>query len=103
MVAAGGVRARPPDTFTRDVRLGGVVRRAFEHQQWRAYNPPHVMTEADYERAVLWVPDPTSPAGWIRRKVWADEPKRKKPPMGFGFSPPSRESAPTDDMERKTT
>ena len=45
------------------------------------------MSEADYERAVLWVPDPTSPAGWIRRKVWAEEPKRKKkPPMGFGFA-----------------
>lgn len=42
------------------------------------------MSDSDYERAVLWVPDPTSPAGWIRRKVWADEPKRKKPPMGFG-------------------
>jgi hypothetical protein len=44
------------------------------------------MSEAEYERAVLWVPDPSSPVGWIRRKVWAaDEPKRKKPPMGFGF------------------
>ncbi|MDQ3809684.1 MAG: hypothetical protein M3336_05280 [Chloroflexota bacterium] len=42
------------------------------------------MSEAEYERAVLWIPDPTSPAGWIRRKVWADEPKPKKPPMGFG-------------------
>ena len=45
------------------------------------------MSDTDYERAVLWVPDPSSPAGWIRRKVWAsDEPKRKKPPMGFGQS-----------------
>jgi hypothetical protein len=42
------------------------------------------MSESDYERAVLWVPDPNSPVGWIRRKVWADEPKRQKPPMGFG-------------------
>jgi len=45
------------------------------------------MSDTDYERAVLWVPDPTSPAGWIRRKVWVDEPKRKKPPMGFGMAP----------------
>ena len=44
------------------------------------------MSDSEYERAVLWVPDPTSPAGWIRRKVWNDEPKRKKPPMGFGFA-----------------
>jgi hypothetical protein len=44
------------------------------------------MSDSDYERAVLWVPDPSSPAGWIRRKVWAEEPKRKKPPMGFGFA-----------------
>ena len=42
------------------------------------------MNDSEYERAVLWVPDPNSPAGWIRRKVWADEPKRKKPAMGFG-------------------
>jgi hypothetical protein len=60
------------------------------------------MSDSDYERAVLWVPDPSSPAGWIRRKVWADEPKRKKPPMGFGFaSGPRREHAPTDDSERR--
>ena len=50
------------------------------------------MSDSDYERAVLWVPDPSSPAGWIRRKVWADEPKRKKPPMGFNAGvPPRRE------------
>lgn len=56
------------------------------------------MSDADYERAILWVPDPNSPAGWIRRKIWADEPKRKKPPMGFGFaSHRSCESASTDD------
>jgi hypothetical protein len=42
------------------------------------------MSDSEYERAVLWIPDPTSPAGWIRRKVWADEPQRRKPPMGFG-------------------
>ena len=42
------------------------------------------MSDSEFERAVLWVPDPSSPAGWIRRKVWAEEPKRKKPPMGFG-------------------
>jgi hypothetical protein len=54
------------------------------------------MSDTDYERAVLWVPDPNSPAGWIRRKVWAAEPKRKKPPMGFGAAP-RRETAPTDD------
>jgi len=55
------------------------------------------MSDSDYERAVLWVPDPNSPAGWIRRKVWADEPKRKKPPMGFGMPPrrPERQE-PTD-------
>jgi hypothetical protein len=56
------------------------------------------MSDTDYERAVLWVPDPNSPAGWIRRKVWADEPKRKKPPMGFGVSPPRDTS---DDSARK--
>ena len=51
---------------------------------------------SDYERAVLWVPDPNSPAGWIRRKVWApDEPKRKKPPMGFGVS--TRRETSADD------
>ena len=43
----------------------------------------------EYEKAILWVPDPTSPAGWIRRKVWPaneDDPKKKraKPPIGFG-------------------
>ncbi len=44
----------------------------------------------DYEKAILWVPDPTSPAGWIRRKVWAaseeespTSPRRRKPQMGF--------------------
>ncbi len=45
------------------------------------------MSDSEYERAVLWVPDPSSPAGWIRRKVWADEPKRKKPAMGFHPNP----------------
>ena len=59
------------------------------------------MSDSDYERAVLWVPDPSSPAGWIRRKVWADEPKRKKPPMGFGAGTARRESARTDDSDRK--
>lgn len=43
----------------------------------------------DYEKAILWVPDPTSPAGWVRRKVWASNedkhpPKKAKRPMGFG-------------------
>jgi hypothetical protein len=42
----------------------------------------------EYEKAILWVPDPTSPAGWIRRKVWPandDESKKlAKPPIGFG-------------------
>jgi hypothetical protein len=52
------------------------------------------MSDSDYERAVLWVPDPSSPAGWIRRKVWADEPKRKKPPMGFNSRLPGREREP---------
>ena len=56
------------------------------------------MSDNDYERAVLWVPDPSSPAGWIRRKVWADEPKRKKPPMGFGFA---ARRAPRDDEEEE--
>jgi hypothetical protein len=61
------------------------------------------MSDSDYERAVLWVPDPNSPAGWIRRKVWADEPKRKKPPMGFGFGAAAagRENARVDDSERR--
>jgi hypothetical protein len=58
------------------------------------------MSDSDYERAVLWVPDPNSPAGWIRRKVWADEPKRKKPPMGFGMAT-RRDSSRTDDTERR--
>ena len=57
------------------------------------------MSESDYERAVLWVPDPTSPAGWIRRKVWADDqPKRKKPPMGFGM--PRRRESSEDNFEK---
>jgi hypothetical protein len=59
------------------------------------------MADADYERAVLWVPDPSSPAGWIRRKVWADEPKRKKPPMGFGMPPRRVDSTRTDDSDRR--
>ena len=45
----------------------------------------------EYEKAILWVPDPTSPAGWIRRKVWAagenESRKRTKPPIGFGRPP----------------
>jgi hypothetical protein len=56
------------------------------------------MSESEYERAVLWVPDPTSPVGWIRRKVWTDEPKRKKPPMGFATR---RDSADTDDADKR--
>ncbi len=59
------------------------------------------MSDTDYERAVLWVPDPSSPAGWIRRKVWADEPKRKKPPMGFGAAQPRR-GEPADDPRTVT-
>jgi hypothetical protein len=56
------------------------------------------MSDSDYERAVLWVPDPNSPAGWIRRKVWAEEPKRKKPPMGFGApAARRRESSPASE------
>ena len=55
------------------------------------------MSDTEYERAVLWVPDPTSPAGWIRRKVWAEEPKRKKPPMGFGFAAKRREALDDED------
>ena len=60
------------------------------------------MYDADYERAILWIPDPNRPAGWIRRKVWAaDEPKRNKPPMGFGFASPRRsESGASDDRRR---
>jgi len=58
------------------------------------------MSETDYERAVLWVPDPTSPAGWIRRKVRAEEPKRKKPPMGFGVSSRRAEPTGSDDTHR---
>jgi hypothetical protein len=60
------------------------------------------MSDSDYERAVLWVPDPTSPVGWIRRKVWADEPKRKKPPMGFGVSPRREASPESDDSKPRT-
>jgi hypothetical protein len=56
------------------------------------------MSDTDYERAVLWVPDPSSPAGWIRRKVWAaDEPKRKKPPMGFGAAQVRRRETADED------
>jgi len=58
------------------------------------------MSDSDYERAVLWVPDPTSPAGWIRRKVWAEEPKRKKPPMGFAVIARRAERAGSDDTHR---
>jgi len=60
------------------------------------------MSDNEYERAVLWVPDPSSPAGWIRRKVWADEPKRKtKPPMGFGFAPVRREPNAIDNDDKR--
>jgi len=55
------------------------------------------MSDSEYERAVLWVPDPSSPQGWIRRKVWADEPKRKKPPMGFGVAQVRRREDAGDD------
>jgi hypothetical protein len=60
------------------------------------------MSDSEYERAVLWLPDPNSPAGWIRRKVWPEEPKRKKPPMGFGAATTRREPAanPCDDAYR---
>jgi hypothetical protein len=58
------------------------------------------MSDSDYERAILWVPDPNSPVGWIRRKVWADEPKRKKPPMGFGFGGRRNEPSLTDDSPK---
>ncbi len=45
----------------------------------------------DYEKAILWVPDPTSPVGWIRRKVWSNNEdesptasnRHRKPQMGF--------------------
>jgi hypothetical protein len=57
------------------------------------------MSDSEYERAVLWIPDPNSPAGWIRRKVWSDEPKRKKPPMGFGRAP--RRETGADDSEQR--
>ena len=58
------------------------------------------MSDSEYERAVLWVPDPGSPAGWIRRKVWADEqPKRKKPPMGFAPGATARRNDPASEDE----
>lgn len=58
------------------------------------------MSESDYERAVLWVPDPNSPAGWIRRKVWpADEPKRQKPPMGFRTRPSAETRTQSETQE----
>ena len=60
------------------------------------------MNDTDYERAVLWVPDPNSPAGWIRRKVWADEPKKTKPPMGFGVIA-QRETESVDETTRPRT
>ena len=56
--------------------------------------------DSDYERAVLWIPDPNSPAGWIRRKVWSDEPKRKKPPMGFGVAPRRQRETDADESAR---
>jgi hypothetical protein len=44
--------------------------------------------DTDYEKAILWVPDPASPKGWIRRKVWSPEEEaakpRTRPMMGFG-------------------
>jgi hypothetical protein len=55
------------------------------------------VSDSEYERAVLWVPDPNSPAGWIRRKVWAEEPKRKKPPMGFHSPANGSDPAQTTD------
>jgi hypothetical protein len=59
------------------------------------------MSNSEYERAVLWVPDPSSPAGWIRRKVWAEEPKRKKkPPMGFGVTSRRADTTAADDTHR---
>jgi hypothetical protein len=59
------------------------------------------MSDAEYERAVLWVPDPGSPAGWIRRKVWAEEPTRKKPPMGFARAAATRgDDSRSDDESR---
>jgi hypothetical protein len=60
------------------------------------------MSDSDYERAILWVPDPNSPAGWIRRRIWGDEPKRKKPPMGFGFSARRNETSPGEDSATST-
>ena len=44
----------------------------------------------DYERAILWGPDPNSPAGWIRRKVWAaeDDSTRRSSKRPIGFSMP---------------
>jgi hypothetical protein len=48
----------------------------------------------EYEKAILWVPDPTSPAGWIRRKVWPQEDTtrpRNKRAIGFGNVPRERE------------
>jgi hypothetical protein len=60
------------------------------------------MSDSEYERAVLWVPDPGSPAGWIRRKVWADEqPKRKKPPMGFSRAASARREGPSPEDEHR--
>jgi hypothetical protein len=56
------------------------------------------MSDSDYERAILWVPDPNSPAGWIRRKIWAEEPKRKKPSMGFGVTSRSERGG-SDDSQ----
>lgn len=48
-------------------------------------------TSDDYEVAVLWVPDPTSYAGWVRRKIYRDvAPRPKKPPMGFRREPPAK-------------
>jgi hypothetical protein len=55
------------------------------------------MSEVDYERAILWVPDPNSPAGWIRRKVWAEEPRRKKAAMGFAARRPAERPALEDN------
>jgi hypothetical protein len=60
------------------------------------------MSDSEYERAVLWVPDPGSPAGWIRRKVWADEPKRKKPQMGFGVAARREDPRSDDDSQSPT-
>ncbi len=42
------------------------------------------MSDPTQPRAVLWLPDPSAPAGWGRKAVWS-EPERKPTRREMGF------------------